>query len=139
MRINTGVRNTDLRRGREGLTDDGLPRKGDGFYLAFGTYHASRQDIWHASDDFSRPPELFMKAIPLNPLKEEVAKIRNRLVSKKERLDSLVETARLRTKPTSASSSRATVLCSDAGICSLGTRSPSSTLSRKTHGAIGHS
>lgn len=67
--------------------------RGDGFYLAVGPYYAARQDIWHISGDFARTPQLFMKAKPLPSLKEKVAKIRVRLVDRKERLAQFVELA----------------------------------------------
>jgi len=67
---------------------------GDGFYLAVGTYYAARQSIYHIHEDFSRPPELFMTGVPLEPLVEEVAKIENSLVSAGKKLQAFVELAK---------------------------------------------
>jgi len=67
--------------------------QGDGFYLAWGVHYAARQDVYHIYEDFSRPPELFMPAIPLDPIVEEVARVENRLVSRKEKLAAFVALA----------------------------------------------
>lgn len=63
---------------------------GDGIYLALGTHFAACQDVYHVFADFSRPPELFMEAAPLDPIVEETARIVNRLISRPERLEALV-------------------------------------------------
>ena len=70
---------------------------GDGFYVGLGTYYAARQDVYHVHEDFSRSPELFMEAVPLDPLVEEVARIENRLVSRQQKLEAFVELARQNT------------------------------------------
>jgi len=67
--------------------------KGDGFYFASGTYHAARKEVYHIHDDFSRPPDLFMEAVPLDSLVEQVAAIENRLESRAKKLDAFVELA----------------------------------------------
>ncbi len=43
--------------------------------------------------DFSRPPELFMEAVPIKPAVEEAARIRNMLVSREEKLQAYVDLA----------------------------------------------
>ncbi len=65
----------------------------DGFYMAVGPYYAARQDIYHYFDDFSKKPELFMPAVPIDPLVEKAAQIENRLVSKDRKLQAFVELA----------------------------------------------
>lgn len=67
---------------------------GDGFYLGTGIYYAAMQNIYHVHSDFSQPPALFMKSVPLNPLVEEVAKIENKLVSRQEKLRDFVGLAK---------------------------------------------
>jgi hypothetical protein len=68
--------------------------KSDGFYMAVGPYYAARQDIYHFYDDFSRQPELFMPAVPIEPVVERAAKIENRLISKAEKLQAFIDLAK---------------------------------------------
>jgi len=65
----------------------------DGFYMAVGPYFAARQNIYHFFNDFSRKPELFMAAVPLDPLVEKAAQIENRLVSKADKLSEYLKLA----------------------------------------------
>lgn len=67
--------------------------KGDGFYFGTGNYYASAQNIYHVYADFSKPPQLFMPAVPLDPLIEKVAIIENHLISKAEKLKKCIELA----------------------------------------------
>ena len=67
--------------------------KMDGFYMAVGPYYAARQDIYRYYNDFSRRPELFMPAIPIEPVIEKAAQIENRLISKSEKLQAFIELA----------------------------------------------
>jgi len=66
----------------------------DGFYFAWGTYHASRNDIYHIHEDFSQPPERFMEAVKLDTLVEQEAIIENRLISRPEKLEAFIEMAK---------------------------------------------
>jgi hypothetical protein len=66
---------------------------GDGFYLGLGPYYAARQNIYHIHNDFSQVPDLYREAIPPGCLVEQVAKIENRLVSRKRKLEALVALA----------------------------------------------
>lgn len=61
--------------------------RGDGLYLAVGPYFAAYQDVYRIYEDFSRPPELFMAAVPLDPVVEETARIKNMLISRSARVD----------------------------------------------------
>ena len=63
----------------------------DGFYLAVGTSYAACQDVYHIHGDFSRPPELFMEAVPLEPVVNEAARIKNMLASKEEKLQAYIQ------------------------------------------------
>ena len=67
--------------------------KSDGFYMAVGPYYAARQDIYHFYDDFSRQPELFMPAVPIEPVIEKAAQIENRLISGAEKLEAFIDLA----------------------------------------------
>jgi len=67
--------------------------KSDGFYMAVGPYYAARQDIYHFYDDFSRQPELFMPAVPIEPVIEQAARIENRLISGTEKLAAFIDLA----------------------------------------------
>ncbi len=67
--------------------------KSDGFYMAVGPYYAARQNIYHFYDDFSKQPELFMPAVPIEPVVEKAAQIENRLISKNEKLKAFTELA----------------------------------------------
>jgi len=67
--------------------------KGDGAYVALGQYYAARQKVYHIHDDFSKPPELVVDAIPLAPVVEEAAQIENLLLSDKDRLPAWVDLA----------------------------------------------
>jgi len=67
--------------------------KTDGFYMAVGPYYAARQDIYRYYNDFSRRPELFMPAVPIEPVVEKAARIENRLISKSEKLQAFIELA----------------------------------------------
>ncbi|MDD5398357.1 MAG: C45 family autoproteolytic acyltransferase/hydrolase, partial [Dehalococcoidia bacterium] len=67
--------------------------KSDGFYMAVGPYYAARQDIYHFYNDFSRKPELFMPAVPIEPVVEKAAQIENRLISKVEKLQAFIDLA----------------------------------------------
>ncbi len=67
--------------------------KTDGFYMAVGPYYAARQNIYHFYNDFSRRPELFMPAVPIEPLIEKAARIENRLISKAEKLKAFIDLA----------------------------------------------
>jgi len=67
--------------------------KSDGFYMAVGPYYAARQDIYHFYDDFSKQPELFMPAVPIEPVIEKAAQIENRLISGSQKLDAFIELA----------------------------------------------
>jgi len=67
--------------------------KSDGFYMAVGPYYAARQNIYHFYDDFSKQPELFMPAVPIEPVVEKAAQIENRLVSKQEKLKAFIDLA----------------------------------------------
>jgi hypothetical protein len=66
----------------------------EGFYIALGPYYAARQNVYHVHDDFSRPPELFMPAIPLDPRIEKAAQIENSLTSAQDKLQAFVELAK---------------------------------------------
>ncbi len=68
--------------------------KSDGFYMAVGPYYAARQDIYHFYDDFSRQPELFMPAVPIEPVVEKAARIENRLISRGEKLQAFIDLAK---------------------------------------------
>ena len=68
--------------------------KSDGFYMAVGPYYAARQDIYHFHDDFSRQPELFMPAVPIEPVVEKAARIENRLISRAEKLQAFINLAK---------------------------------------------
>ena len=65
----------------------------DGFYMATGPYYAARQDIYRYYNDFSRRPELFMPAIPIDTLVEKAAQIENRLIGKSEKLEAFIDLA----------------------------------------------
>ena len=67
--------------------------KSDGFYMAVGPYYAARQNIYHFYNDFSKQPELFMPAVPIQPVVEKAAQIDNRLISKQEKLKAFIELA----------------------------------------------
>ena len=67
--------------------------KSDGFYMAVGPYYAARQNIYHFYDDFSKQPELFMPAVPIEPIVEKAAQIENRLISKEEKLKAFIDLA----------------------------------------------
>jgi predicted choloylglycine hydrolase len=65
----------------------------DGFYLATGNSFAACRNVYHVHEDFSRVPELIMKAVPIKPVVEEAAEIKNRLVGGAEKLKAYVELA----------------------------------------------
>ncbi len=65
----------------------------DGFYMAVGPYYAARQDIYHFYNDFSHQPELFLPAVPIEPVVEKAAQIENRLISKDEKLQAFIDLA----------------------------------------------
>ncbi len=67
--------------------------KSDGFYMAVGPYYAARQNIYHFYNDFSKQPELFMPALPIEPVVEKAAQIENRLISKQEKLKGFIDLA----------------------------------------------
>ena len=67
--------------------------QGDGFYLAVGTSYAACQNVYHIHGDFSRAPELFMEAVPLEPVVKEAARIKNALASKEEKLQAYIQLA----------------------------------------------
>ncbi|MCX6000941.1 MAG: C45 family autoproteolytic acyltransferase/hydrolase [Chloroflexi bacterium] len=67
--------------------------KSDGFYMAVGPYYAARQNIYHFYNDFSKQPELFMPAVPIEPVIEKAAQIENRLVNKEEKLKAFIDLA----------------------------------------------
>ena len=67
--------------------------KSNGFYMAVGPYFAARQNIYHFYDDFSKQPELFMPAIPIEPVIEQAAQIENRLISRIEKLQAFINLA----------------------------------------------
>jgi hypothetical protein len=69
--------------------------KTDGFYMAVGPYYAARQNIYHFYNDFSRKPELFMPAIPIEPVVEKAARIENRLIKRADKLKAFIELAGL--------------------------------------------
>jgi predicted choloylglycine hydrolase len=64
--------------------------KTDGFYMAVGPYFTARQNIYHYYNDFSRKPELFMPAVPIEPVIEKAAQIENRLISKEAKLQAFI-------------------------------------------------
>ena len=66
---------------------------GDGFYLAVGTCFAACQNVYHVHEDFSRAPELFMEADPIEPVVKEAATIKNMLMSKEEKLRAYADLA----------------------------------------------
>jgi hypothetical protein len=68
--------------------------KTDGFYMAVGPYFTARQNIYHYYNDFSRKPELFMPAVPIEPVIEKAAQIENRLISKEAKLKAFIGLAR---------------------------------------------
>lgn len=68
--------------------------QGDGFYLGTGTYYAALQNIFHVHNDFSKPPELFAEAIPIDPKVEAVAKIENKLISRSQKLGEFIQLAK---------------------------------------------
>lgn len=68
--------------------------KSDGFYMAVGPYYAARQNIYHYYGDFSKQPELFMPAVPIEPVVEKAAQIENRLISKGEKLQAFIDLAK---------------------------------------------
>lgn len=67
--------------------------QGDGFYLAVGTSYAACQKVYHIHGNFSCPPELFMEAVPLEPVVKEAARIKNMLASKEEKLQAYIQLA----------------------------------------------
>jgi hypothetical protein len=67
---------------------------GDGFYFAAGPYFTARQDVYHVYSDFSRQPDIFMKAVPNDPRAEEFAKIGMSLKSNPEKLSAMAAMAR---------------------------------------------
>ncbi len=67
--------------------------RSDGFYMATGPYYAARQNIYHYFNDFSRPPELFMQAVPIEPVIEKAARIENRLISRTDKLKAFINLA----------------------------------------------
>jgi len=67
--------------------------QGDGFYLAVGTSYAACQKVYHIHDDFSQSPELFMEAVPVEPVVKEAARIKNMLATKEEKLMAYVNLA----------------------------------------------
>jgi tetratricopeptide (TPR) repeat protein len=67
--------------------------KGDGYYVAFGPYYSARQDVYHIFNDFSKQPELFMKAIPIKPVIADTATVYMKLENRNKKLVELVELA----------------------------------------------
>jgi hypothetical protein len=65
----------------------------DGFFMAVGPYFTARQNIYHYYNDFSRKPDLFMPAAPIDPVIEKAAQIDNRLISKAEKLQQYISLA----------------------------------------------
>ncbi len=68
--------------------------KTDGFYMAVGPYFTARQNIYHYYNDFSRKPELFMPAVPIEPVIEKAAQIENRLINKEAKLQAFIDLAK---------------------------------------------
>jgi hypothetical protein len=66
---------------------------GDGYYVAFGPYYSARHDVYHIYSDFSRQPELFMKAVPINPVVADTASIYMDLENRDKKLAGLVALA----------------------------------------------
>ena len=68
--------------------------KGDGYYVAFGSYYSARHDVYHVYNDFSKQPDLVMKAIPINPAVADTASVYMELENRDKKLAKLVELAR---------------------------------------------
>lgn len=66
---------------------------GDGLYLAVGDAYAACHTVYHIFNDFSRPPELFAKALPLKPMIKEAAKIKNGFLTPQQKLAAYVRLA----------------------------------------------
>ena len=66
---------------------------GDGFYLATGSSYAACENVYHFHEDFSRRPQLFIKAIPIKTVIREAAMIKNSLMDQKKKLKAYVELA----------------------------------------------
>jgi len=58
----------------------------NGFYMALGQHYAARRNVYHFYDDFSRRPELYMAAKPLDPVVEQEADIYNMLLGNEDKL-----------------------------------------------------
>ena len=74
----------------------------DGFYLAVGDSYAACQNVYHVHDDFSRAPDLFMPAVPMNPVVREAARIKNLLLSEEEKLLAYIDLAQKYNKDANA-------------------------------------
>jgi hypothetical protein len=68
--------------------------KGDGYYVAFGPYYSARHDVYHIYNDFSRQPDLFMKAVPLNPAVADTASVYMALENHSKKLAKLIDLAK---------------------------------------------
>ena len=60
---------------------------GDGFYYSWGGSYAARNDVWRIHQDFSRPPEIAFKSIPVDEYVREHAAIVGMLLTDEEKLD----------------------------------------------------
>jgi hypothetical protein len=67
--------------------------KGDGYYVAFAPYYSALHDVFHIYNDFSRQPDLFMKAIPINSVVADTAYIYMELENRDKKLAKLDELA----------------------------------------------
>jgi hypothetical protein len=67
--------------------------KGNGCYVAFGPYYSARHDVYHIFNDFSKQPELFMKAMPIKPVVADTAAVYMKLENRTKKLAELIELA----------------------------------------------
>lgn len=66
---------------------------GNGLYLAVGDAYAATKIVYHIFNDFSRPPELFAKALPQKPMIKEAAKIKNGFLTPQQKLNAYLRLA----------------------------------------------
>jgi hypothetical protein len=68
--------------------------KGDGYYVAFGPYYSALHDVYHVYSDFSRQPDLVMKAVPINPVVADTASVYMELENRDKKLAKLIDLAK---------------------------------------------
>lgn len=67
--------------------------RGEGIYMAAGDNYGCFGEVKFIHDDFSRAPEVFMKAQPIPPVMQETADLKANLISSEKQLEGFINLA----------------------------------------------